>query len=111
MNIGKLNKRITIQSKTSTDDEMGGFVDTWADLQIVWAAIWPVSAAELIRSMQATMEVTHRIRIRYPRFELKPSYRIKFKDTVQGDRYFNIVSIVNPNERQEWLDIIAKEVT
>jgi len=109
--IGKLNKRIKIQSKAQTADNMGGFIDTWSDLATLWAAIWPTSAAEFIRANQATMEITHRIRIRYQRFEIKPSYRIKFTDTVQGDRYFNIVSIINPNEKQEWLDIMAKETT
>jgi len=109
--IGKLNKRIKIQVKTQTSDEMGGFTETWSDLATIWAAIWPTSAAEFIRSDQATMESTHRIRIRYQRFEIKPSHRIKFTDTVGGDRYFNIVSIINPNERQEWLDIMAKETT
>jgi len=109
--IGKLNKRITIQTPTQTADDMGGFNVTWSDLSTIWGGIWPVSAAEMVRSMQATMEITHRIRIRYQRYEIKPSYRIKFTDTVKGTRYFNIASIVNPDERQEWLDILAKEIT
>jgi len=109
--IGKLNKRVTIQTPTQTADGMGGFSVVWTDLATIFAGIWPVSAAEMVRSMQATMEITHRIRIRYQRYEIKPSYRIKFTDTVKGARYFNITSIVNPDERQEWLDILAKEIT
>ena len=109
--IGKLNKRVVIQHPVSTADGMGGFTVVWTDLSTIWGGIWPVSAAEMVRSMQATMEITHRIRIRYQRYEIKPSYRIKFTDTVKGTRYFNIASIVNPDERQEWLDILAKEIT
>jgi SPP1 family predicted phage head-tail adaptor len=111
MRSGQLNKRITIQYEVSTADGMGGFSVVWTDLSALWAAIWPVSAAEHVKSMQTSMEITHRIRIRYQRFKIKPSYRIKFKDTVGGARYFNIISIIDPNERQVMLDIIAKETT
>ena len=101
--IGDLNKRITIQYEVQTSDAMGGFSVVWTDLKTVWAAIWPVSANEHLQAMQNTMTITHRIRIRY-RSDLSASYRIKY-----GTRYFNIVSMVNPNERGEWLDIMAKE--
>jgi len=103
MEIGPLNKRVILQSKTQTADDMGGFTTVWNNAATVWAAIWPTSARELTQSMQTDMVITHRIRIRY-RSSFIPSYRIKF-----GNRYFNIVSIINPNERNEWLDIMAKE--
>jgi len=109
--IGKMNKRITIQYEVSTADGMGGFSVVWTDLSTLSAAIWPVSANETLRSMQTSMEITHRIRIRYQRYDIKPQYRIKFTDTVKGDRYFNIISIINPNEHQEWLDLLCKETT
>lgn len=102
--IGNLNKRITLQYVTQTADGMGGFSETWADDAEVWAAIWPKSASEQIQSMQAVMTISHRIRIRY-RSTLKPSWRINF-----GTRYFNIIEIINPNERGEWSDIMCKEI-
>lgn len=111
MFIGDLNKRIVIQTPTSTADGMGGFTIVWGNYQQLWAAIWPMSAKEMVKSMQVSMEITHRIRIRYQRYQIKPKYRIKFKDSVIGNRYFNIIAITNPSERQEWLDIMAKEVT
>jgi len=82
---------------------MGGFTSTWVDAATVWAAVWPISANEQIKSMQETMTITSRIRIRY-RSVLRPSWRLKF-----GNRYFNIVSIVNVNEANEWLDLMVKE--
>jgi len=103
--IGRLNKRITVQYPTETADNVGGFTTTWNDLATIWAAIWPTSARELIQSMSNVMEITHRIRIRY-RDDILHNYRISF-----GTRYFNIVSIINPNERNQWLDIMAKEVS
>jgi len=103
MRSGDLNKYITIQHPTKASDGMGGFTETFTDADSVFAAIWPISATELVRSMQQTMEITHRIRIRY-RSAFRPDWRIKF-----GNRYFNIVSIINPNEKNELLDLMCRE--
>jgi len=82
---------------------MGGFTLTYADVDSVWAAIWPVSANETVAANATTMTISHRIRIRY-RSVLKPNWRIRF-----GNRYFAIVSIINQNEKNEWLDLMCKE--
>jgi len=101
--IGDLNKRITIQYPTRVSDGMGNFTETWNDSDTIFAAIWPVSAKEQIQSMQNVMEITHRIRIRYMSV-LRPDWRLKF-----GTRYFAILSVINQNERNEWLDLLCKE--
>jgi SPP1 family predicted phage head-tail adaptor len=103
MSIGDLNQRITIQSQTRTSDGMGGWTETWATLATVWAAVWPVSAREILKAGQTSMEITHRIKIRY-RAGVDPSYRILF-----GTRYFSIMSIINVGERGEWLELLCKE--
>jgi SPP1 family predicted phage head-tail adaptor len=103
MPIGDLNKRVTLQYETKVSDAMGGFNSTWIDAATVWAAIWPISANEQVRSIQEVMTITGRIRIRY-RSVLRPSWRIKY-----GNRFFNIVSSINVNEANEWLDLLVKE--
>ena len=103
MQIGALNKEIIIQDKTQVSDNMGGFTDTWGNLYTLFSAIWPVSSKEQISSMQLSMTISHRIRIRY-RTGISASYRVKF-----GSRYFSIVSIINPNERNQWLDLVCRE--
>lgn len=103
--IGRLNKKVTVQYPVVAPDGMGGFTETWTNLDTIWAALWPISAKEQIQSMSNTMETTHRVRARY-RSDIKHNYRIKF-----GNRCFNIISIINPNEQNRWLDIMAKEVT
>jgi len=99
----ELNKRITLQAQTKTSDGMGGFAVTWTDMATLWAAIWPVSANEIIQAQAPAMVVSHRIRIRY-RNVLKANWRIKY-----ADRYFNIVSIIDQNMAHEWLDLMCKE--
>lgn len=104
MRIGDLNKLISIIGTTRASDGMGGFTLTDSTIaSSIWAAIWPLSASETVKSMQQTMEISHRIRIRY-RSVFRPDWRIKF-----GERYFDVKSIINPNERGEWLDLMCKE--
>ena len=105
MNIGSLNKRILLQYEEKTSDGMGGFTSEWKEGGAVWAAIWPVSANEQIQAMQNIMTISHRIRIRY-RSDIKPYWRIQFKD-----RYFEIKSIVDPNEKHAILDLMVKEIS
>lgn len=106
MPIGDLNKQIDVIGTTKASNGRGGFVETDTTIASnIWAAIWPTSANELVQSMQSDMVISHRIRIRY-RSAFRPSWRLKF-----GERYFNIVSILNPNERNEWLDLMCKEST
>ena len=104
MPIGDLNKLIDIIATTKVSDGMGGFTETDSTIASdVFAAVWPISATETIQSLQPGMVISHRIRIRY-RSVLKASWRIKF-----GHRYFAIVSILNPNEKNEYLDLMVKE--
>lgn len=104
MRIGDLNKIVDIQAPSYASDSMGGQVVTWVTLATaIPAAIWPVSAVESIKTMGMILTISHRVKMRY-RANMKASYRLKF-----GDRYFNIVSIINPNEANRWLDLLVKE--
>lgn len=104
MRIGDLNKRIDIEAPSRTPDGMGGFSISYISIDTsVAAAIWPISAAEQIRANSPTMICTHRIRIRFRRV-FKASWKLKY-----GNRYFNIVSIINPGNESRWLDIMVKE--
>jgi SPP1 family predicted phage head-tail adaptor len=98
-----LNKRITLQYQTKVPDGAGGFTVSWADAATIFAAIWPISANEQVQALGQTMTITHRIRIRY-RNTIKASWRISY-----AGKYFNIVSIIDPNISHRWLDILVKE--
>jgi len=107
MRIGDLNKRIGLEAQTKTPDGMGGYTTVWASMlpagTTIAAAIWPISASEITAMNSTTMVISHRIRIRY-RSVLKASWRIAY-----GGRFFNIVSIINPNTANKYLDIMCKE--
>ncbi len=104
MNAGDLRHRVDLQAPTRVSDGMGGFTNSFtAVASSIPAAIWPVSANDVIQANATVMVVTHRIRIRY-RSVLKTSWRVSW-----GGRYFTIVSIIDPNMKHEFLDLLCKE--
>ena len=103
MQIGDLRHSVTIQYPRRVADGAGGFTVTWATAAEVYAAIWPISAKEIVQAMGQAMTITHRIRMRY-RANIRSSWRIKY-----GNKYYNIVSIINPNMERKWLAILVKE--
>lgn len=103
MQVGKLDKRITWQYPAKTSDGMLGETVTWTTVCETWARILPKSAKEIRQSEQMTMNVTHTVRIRY-RNPFLPSWRGLFRG-----RIFQIIGIVNPEEKNEWLDILVRE--
>jgi len=112
LNAGSLNKRIELQSKTSTADGLGGYSDVWAtakDEHKVWAAIWDVQSNERVQATQRSTITTHQIRIRYNP-DIRATWRIKWDDK-GAYKYFSINGIINPNMANEYLDILCKEVS
>jgi SPP1 family predicted phage head-tail adaptor len=101
---GDLNKLVDIQAQTKTPDGMGNFTTAWTTLASnVAAAIWDATSNERNQANATTLIITHRVRIRH-RSILRSSWRLKF-----GNRYFAIVSVVNPGEKNEYLDLYCKE--
>lgn len=108
---GDLRHKVTIQEKTQTADGMGGFTETWSDLYPTRAAIWPMKAAEVLDASKLEHQVNHRIRIRHPRsFEITADMRVNWYDHVaKSDKYFNIISIINPDKRNVMLELLCVE--
>jgi len=98
-----MRHRITIEQSVNTENESGGFTTSWDEVDIVWAEILPIRADEKLRFGKVNAEISHKITIRYLA-NLTEDMRIDF-----GGRYFNIRSIINPQERNEYLEIIAEE--
>jgi len=98
-----LRQYITIETPTEAADSYGGFSTTWATFASAWVAINPVKNWEHPISMQNETRTTHKISMRYIA-GLNDKMRIKF-----GTRYFNIRSIINREEANVTLDIMADE--
>lgn len=106
MKAGDLRHTISMQTQTDITDGMGGFTTSWANVSgmgSVRAAIWPLKSNESLDAMKIEHVITHKIRIRY-RSGVTTKHRILF-----GSRTFNVISILNPDERNIMLEMLCEE--
>ena len=103
MRAGTLRHKVVIQKNTPTRDSYGAEVEAWADYATVWASIEPARGREFWESQQVNAEVTGKIRIRYLE-GITPKMRVK-----HGSRIFEIISVINPEERNRELQLMVKE--
>ena len=102
--IGNLRHQITIESYASAGDGYGGATVTWSTfLGPVWSEIKPVSARERFAAGKREHNVTHKIRMRYAA-GVTSEMRVVF-----GTRVFQIHGVINPEERNESLELAAEE--
>lgn len=102
MDIGRFNKRITLQMRSSTLDSYGQEINSWSDVATVWANIKHVSGREKLKAGQVDSVLTHTVAVRYnPNFtppRTVDAWRISY-----DGRYFNITSAMNINESGKYI--------
>jgi SPP1 family predicted phage head-tail adaptor len=103
MQAGKLRTRLTIQNAMTLIDPYGESLKTWTTLATVWGSVEPLRMQEYFEAQQTQAKATHRIEIRYLPGVL-PTQRI-----VMGSRIFEITAVLNPQERNARLQILAVE--
>lgn len=107
-NFRQLKERVTIQEVNRTPDGMGGYTETWVDLQTVWAQVIPIFYAtqtkEAFTAEQMVPVMTYRVRIRYnPIMTLDK--RLKW-----GNRILEPRSVINEDGRGEFMLMFCDEV-
>lgn len=102
MNAGKLNRRVTIEQRSSTVDAIGQPVETWTTVATVWADIRFQRGLESLRADSTTSIARASVRIRY-RAGINAGMRV-----VQGSTTFNIIAVL-PQGR-EWIDLSCEVV-
>jgi SPP1 family predicted phage head-tail adaptor len=107
---GKAKHPITIQQKVKVSDGAGSNVEKWTGWGVDRARVLPISAAERIRGNQKELSTTHLIEIRY-RPGVKSSMRIVNSSSVEGERSFEIISIINVEEESVKLQLLCRELT
>lgn len=103
MRLGEMRHRISLQVKTITKAE-GIPQENWITLVTVWASITNISGKEYFQAASVQSEITTRIQIRY-RPEITPAMRVLY-----GSRLFNILSVIDKDERHHELELMCKEV-
>ena len=111
MRAGAFRHTVAVQVRSESAGTMGaGGSVSWATVSgmgSVRASIWPLKGVELIDAMKLTAKATHRIRMRY-RSGITTANRLYWSD---GGKTYNIVSMIDPDERHRMLEMLCEEVT
>lgn len=102
MQLGRLNRRITIEAKSVTRDSYGGEAITWTPVATVWAAVLPIRGREYVAIREAGAELTTRFVIHY-RAGITPAMRIAY-----GGGYYDIVEVIDSEDGHRFLELMAR---
>ncbi len=100
---GELRHKVTIQNYTTSPNAVSEPVKTWADYATVWASIEPIRGKEFWDSQQVNAEITGKIKLRYLS-GITSKMRVKYET-----RIFEILSVINPGEKNRELQLMVKE--
>ncbi|MCU5977962.1 phage head closure protein [Clostridioides difficile] len=110
MNVGNLNKRITIQIREERKDENGFTINEWLDFKTVYSSIKNLYGKEFLQAQALNSKASKKIKIRYIK-ELDNSinkdssieYRVVYKNII-----YNILYIDNINEANKYMEIMLE---
>lgn len=108
--IGRLDKRITIQRRSSTKDSYGQEIDSWTTIAQVWAQVKPMGGRERMRTAAMVVEsiLTHTVTVRYSDTLMPPleadAWRILY-----GSRILNISSSRDVEEDKRFIEFDCTE--
>ncbi|WP_051566948.1 phage head closure protein [Herminiimonas sp. CN] len=103
-----MNRRITLQQRSTAQDAYGAQVDTWTTLGDLWASIEPLTGRELMAAQAVQSEVSHKITIRYQAQFANPQQVAAMRISYQG-RMFNIHASMDIEEAHKIIEILATE--
>lgn len=101
MRAGKLDRRITLQTRTAVQSVSGEYTETFANLATVWAEVTDLRGREFFAAQQKNADVTTRFRIRW-RDDVTVLHRIQYES-----RNYNIVHSAEIG-RREGLELLAE---
>lgn len=115
MTAGDLRHRVSLQTRTSTDDGHGAFDEAWSTVQSrVAAQVVALVGRDLERARQIDPRATHEVRLRFWRAHndtLKGGRAqvLWHDDGAVGDRTLEIVAPAREEGLREWLVLTCKE--
>jgi SPP1 family predicted phage head-tail adaptor len=101
--IGRLRHRLTLETASSTPDDGGGAVETWTSVAQLWGHIAPTGGSEIADADGLGGRITHEITLRH-RSGVTPAMRF-----VSGSRRFEIMAVIDIDERRRWLKCLCME--
>ncbi len=103
MQAGKLNRRVTVQRVSETQNTFGEVTETWTHLVSTWAQWLPLKGTEKFTARQFAPELSGEFRMRYR--ELTPKDRI-----VMDGRIFDVEGVIDVDDRRRELRCTVEEL-
>jgi len=105
MNIGSLNRRVTIQQPSASQDSVGQPVNTWSTLATVWANVRMLNGTETIKADAQVSQAKASIRIRR-RTDVTTAMRV-----VLGSTTYEIKAVLLDEVGKRYVDLACEVVT
>ena len=102
MRAARLRHRITLRTFTESQNAIGENIKSYANGDTIWAAVEPTKGNEKIANSHITSETDVKFLIRY-KTGITPEQQITW-----DSKTYEIVSIINPEQRNRELAIYAK---
>jgi SPP1 family predicted phage head-tail adaptor len=107
---GQLNRRIQIQSQSTSQDSFGQPVTTWTTVLCTWARIDIQQSALIYSTAEFMSKVTYRITIRWqPTVVIAANQRVVYKDAITTHTY-EIQAVLNTKAANKEIVLMAYEL-
>lgn len=106
MNPGALDKRVTIQSPSESQDEYGQPTQDWSDVCSTWASIRAATSKEVYATSSFVSQLSHIVGIRW---RAGATIRSNMRIVYQG-RSFLIQGVSDPDESRKQLSLLCLEI-
>lgn len=103
LQIGQLNRRVTIQQRSAVIGDFGQQSTYWSDVCTVWAHVAPLTGRELVNAQARFSEVTYRVTILY-RKGITAAMRVLFEDLT-----LNVGAVIDPDTEHVSLQLLCSE--
>jgi len=103
MKAGDLRHKCWIKTPTFANTA-GTVTTTWGTATVCWGALMPLQGREWVESGMTNSEITGRFRMRYVS-GVQPKMQLYY-----GSRTFEIVGVIDPEERHRELELMVREL-
>lgn len=103
-------KKLILQKKKSTSDNMGGFEETWNYIKTMKGYLSTVSGRTRTLADKSTIDVTHIYYVDYPKDEIIPD-SLDYRFTDDDENEYIIAYCNNPGTLNKHLEIELRLLT
>jgi SPP1 family predicted phage head-tail adaptor len=112
MNPGLLNRRISLQTQSTSQDTFGSPIQVWTNVYQCWANINPKSGKQTYSTAEFVSKNTLDIIVRWAAsFTFQPNQRVVYTENSSGVIHtYNIETVSNPDQANRTVTLSVYEL-